>query len=304
MNESLLEYTEKSEVKTEKIENQNNEDDSWDIVLEPSTSNLNFGLKEIWRYRDLLQMFIKRDIVTVYKQTILGPIWFVAQPILTSITYLVVFGKLAGISTDGVPPILFYLTGTTLWNFFADSFNSTSKTFKENENIFGKVYFPRLIMPLSKVASGLIKFGIQMGLFLVVYAYFLVTGSSIMPNLTILFLPVYLLLMAGIGLGAGIIFTSLTNKYRDLTFLIQFGVQLMMYATPVIYPVSSLPEKYQFYMYLNPITSVIEGFKYALLGSGSFSPLYLGYSCIFTVVLLMVGIVIFNRTEKTFMDTV
>lgn len=279
-------------------------DEKWDTVIKPSSSDLKFGFKEIWRYRDLLQMFIKRDIVTVYKQTILGPIWFVAQPILTSLTYLVIFGKLAGISTDGVPAILFYLSGTTLWTFFADSFNTTAKTFKENENIFGKVYFPRLIMPISKVVSGLIKFGIQMVLFLAVYFYYLFTYDKIVPNFTLVFIPLYLLIMAGIGLGAGIIFTSLTNKYRDLIFLIQFGVQLLMYATPVIYPVSSLPEKYQLYLYLNPITSVIEGFKYALLGAGSFSPIYLGYSCVFTIVLLMAGIVIFNRTEKTFMDTV
>jgi lipopolysaccharide transport system permease protein len=282
----------------------NKESEVWDINITSRASWFDLNLKEIWKYRDLLQMFVKRDIVTVYKQTILGPIWFIIQPVLTSLTYLVIFGKLAGISTDGVPPILFYLAGTTLWNFFADSFNNTSKTFKENEDIFGKVYFPRLIMPLAKVASGLIKFVIQMGLFLLVYFYYLYTDAGIAPNYTVLLIPVYLILMAGIGLGFGIIFSSLTNKYRDLIFLIQFGVQLLMYATPVIYPVSSLPEKYQFYMQLNPITSILEGFKFALLGSGSFSPLFLTYSCAFTIVLLLFGIVIFNKTEKTFMDTV
>ena len=304
MKSLMVETPEKMEMSDIRSKSVMSADEQWDLVITGKHSVLDFGIRELWRYRDLLMMFIRRDIVTVYKQTILGPIWFVVQPVLTSLTYLVIFGKLAGISTDGVPPILFYLAGTTLWSFFADSFNSTSKTFKDNEGIFGKVYFPRLIMPLSKVVSGLIKFGIQMGLFLVVYAYYLVTSEGIVPNFTVLFIPVYLLLMAGIGLGAGIIFTSLTNKYRDLTFLIQFGVQLLMYATPVIYPVSSLPERYQFYMYLNPITSIIEGFKYALLGSGGFSPLYLTYSCIFTVVMLMVGIVIFNKTEKNFMDTV
>jgi lipopolysaccharide transport system permease protein len=278
--------------------------DHWDITIEPSNSVLSFGLAELWRYRDLLVMFIKRDIVTVYKQTILGPIWFVVQPILTSITYLVIFGKLAGISTDGVPPILFYLAGTTIWNFFADGFNSTSNTFKENQDIFGKVYFPRLIMPISKIASGLIKFAIQFCLFMLVYFYYLFITDGIAPNYTVVLIPVYLLLMAGISLGAGIIFTSLTNKYRDLTFLIQFGVQLLMYATPVIYPVSSIPEKYQFYMMLNPITSIIEGFKYSLLGVGSFDMFYLLYSVVFTIILLLVGIIIFNKTEKTFMDTV
>lgn len=276
----------------------------WDLVITGKHSVLDFGLSELWRYRDLLMMFIRRDIITVYKQTILGPIWFVVQPILTSLTYIVIFGKIAGISTDGVPPLLFYLSGITLWTFFADGFNNTSKTFKDNEAIFGKVYFPRLIVPISKIASGLIKFGIQIALFLLVYAYYYMQDYSIQPNWTLVFMPLLLVLMAGIALGAGIIFTALTNKYRDLTFLIQFGVQLLMYATPVIYPVSAIPEKYQVLIMLNPISPIIEVFKYCLLGTGEFSLFYLGYSALFTLVLLMVGIVIFNKTEKTFMDTV
>ncbi len=278
--------------------------DSWDIVITGKHSLLDFGIGELWRYRDLLLMFIKRDVVTVYKQTILGPIWFVVQPILTSLTYIIIFGKIAGISTDGIPPLLFYLSGITLWTFFSDSFNNTSKTFKDNEAIFGKVYFPRLIVPLSKIASGLIKFGIQFLLFLLVYLYYMQTDYAVVPNWTIAFIPLLLILMAGMGLGAGIIFTALTNKYRDLTFLIQFGVQLFMYATPVIYPVSTIPEQYKKLILLNPISPIMEAFKYSLLGAGSFDWFYLGYSSLFTIVLLLVGIVVFNKTEKTFMDTV
>lgn len=278
--------------------------EEWDLVIEPRSSLLQLNLGEIWRYRDLLLMFVKRDVVTVYKQTILGPVWYVVQPILTTAIYVLVFGQIAKISTDGLPQILFYLSGIVLWNYFSESFNNTSKTFKENENIFGKVYFPRLIMPLSKVASGLIKFGIQFGFFLCVYLYFVSQGYAISPNLNLLLLPVYILIMAGLGLGGGIIFTALTAKYRDLTFLIQFGVQLLMYATPVIYPVSTIPEKYKMLILANPITPVVEGFRYALLGAGSFDVGHLLYSLGFTLVILLVGIIIFNRTEKTFMDTV
>lgn len=280
------------------------QEEHWDQVIEPKTSLLSLNFGEVWRYRDLLLMFVKRDVVTVYKQTILGPIWYVVQPIMTTAIYVLVFGQIAKISTDGLPQILFYLSGIVLWNYFSESFNSTSKTFKENENIFGKVYFPRLIMPLSKVTSGLIKFGIQLLFFLCIYLYFIAQGFDIRPNMHVLLLPVYVLIMAGLGLGGGIIFTALTAKYRDLTFLIAFGVQLLMYATPVIYPVSTIPEKYKMFILANPITPVVEGFRYALLGSGTFDVGHLLYSLGFTVVVLLVGIVIFNRTEKTFMDTV
>jgi lipopolysaccharide transport system permease protein len=280
------------------------EKEDWDMVIEPRSSDLQLNFKEIWRYRDLLLMFVKRDVVTVYKQTILGPVWYVVQPILTTAIYVLVFGQIAKISTDGLPQILFYLSGIVLWNYFSESFNSTSKTFKENENIFGKVYFPRLIMPLSKVASGLIKFGIQLGFFICIYLYFIAQGYDIRPNINLLLIPVYVLIMAGLGLGGGIIFTALTAKYRDLTFLIAFGVQLLMYATPVIYPVSTIPEKYKIFILANPITPVVEGFRYALLGSGTFDIGHLMYSLVFTLVVLLVGIVIFNKTEKTFMDTV
>ena len=284
---------------------ENIDNDNWDLVIKPKASLLEIPWRDIWNYRDLLRMFVKRDIVTVYKQTILGPIWYVLQPIMTTIVYIVVFGNIAGISTDGLPKVLFYLSGVVIWNYFAESFNQTSSTFRDNAGLFGKVYFPRLIMPLSKITSALIKFGIQFGLFLVFYFYFIFVGNeTIQPNINILLLPLYILMMAGYGLGFGIIFTSLTSKYKDLNFLIVFGVQLLMYATPVIYPMSSVPEKYQMFLQANPITPIVEGFRYSLLGSGSFSWLSLAYSVGVLVVLMIAGVVIFNRTEKTFIDTV
>ncbi|MDF9798366.1 lipopolysaccharide transport system permease protein [Catalinimonas alkaloidigena] len=279
-------------------------EEQWDTVIKPKASLLDFQLGEVWRYRDLLSMFVRRDVVTVYKQTVLGPIWYIVQPIMMTAIYVLVFGRIAKISTDGLPQILFYLSGIVLWNYFSETFTLTSKTFKENESIFGKVYFPRIIMPISKIVSGLIKFGIQFGFFLIVYLYFIIQGYDIMPTAYLVYLPALILLMAGLSLGCGIIFTSLTSKYRDLNFLIQFGVQLLMYATPVIYPVSTIPEKYKFLITANPMTPIIEGFRYALLGAGSFNLAQLGYSLIFTLVLLIAGIIIFNKTEKTFMDTV
>lgn len=281
--------------------------EQYDFHIRPKRHVFDINLKEIWEYRDLLLMFVKRDVITVYKQTILGPIWFILQPILTTIIYIVVFGKIAKLSTDGVPMILFYLSGIVIWNYFAEAFNTTSKTFTENANIFGKVYFPRLIMPLSKVLSGLIKFGIQISFFLIVYAwYYLSIDTVIKPNATLLLIPVYVLIMAGLGLGAGIIFTSLTTKYRDLTFLLVFGVQLLMYATPVIYPVSTMTPGSDLWLAImaNPLTPIVEGFKYAFLGKGFFSWLALGYSAVFTIVLLIAGIIIFHHTERNFIDTV
>lgn len=280
-------------------------EEKWDLIIEPQTSLWSIPWRDLWSYRDLLRMFVKRDVITIYKQTILGPIWYVLQPIMTTGIYVLVFGKIAGISTDGLPQVLFYLSGITIWNYFSESFNTTSKTFSENANIFGKVYFPRLIMPLSKVLSALIKFGIQMALFLAVYLYYIFfTNTDIHPNMTLLLFPLYVLLMAFMGLGFGLIFTSLTTKYRDLNFLIQFGVQLLMYATPVIYPMSTIPEKYQWIIELNPLTSILEGFRYGFLGAGSFQWNALLYSTIFTIIILGSGIVIFNRTEKKFIDTI
>ena len=278
----------------------------YDLIIRPKRHAFDINFKEIWDYRDLLKMFVKRDIITVYKQTVLGPIWFIVQPILTTLIYMVVFGRIAQISTDGTPQALFYLSGITIWNYFAESFNTTADTFVQNANIFGKVYFPRLIMPISKVVSGLIKFAIQFGFFLIIYFYFIFSGNtSVNPNWTIALLPVYVALMAAYGLGAGIIFTSLTTKYRDLKFLLTFGVQLLMYASPVIYPVSTIPEGTMKTIILyNPFTPILEGFKYAFLGAGHFSWWSLGYSVVFAAVLLTIGIVVFHKTERNFIDTV
>jgi lipopolysaccharide transport system permease protein len=278
----------------------------YDLIIRPKKHAFDINFKEIWDYRDLLKMFVKRDIITVYKQTVLGPIWFIVQPILTTLIYMVVFGRIAQISTDGTPQALFYLSGITIWNYFASSFNSTANTFRGNAGIFGKVYFPRLITPLSQVTSGLIKFFIQFGFFLVIYFYYIFSGNnSVNPNWTILLLPVYIILMAAYGLGAGLVFTSLTTKYRDLSFLLSFGVQLLMYASPVIYPVSTIPEgTLKTIILYNPFTPILEGFKYAFLGAGHFSWWNLGYSVIVAVVLLIIGIVVFHKTERNFIDTV
>jgi len=278
----------------------------FDLIIRPKRHAFDINFKEIWQYRDLLRMFVKRDIITVYKQTILGPIWFVVQPILTTLIYIVVFGRIAQISTDGAPQVLFYLAGITIWNYFSESFNTTAKTFTENANIFGKVYFPRLIMPFAKVTSGLIKFAIQFGFFMLVYLYYIFFSEApVHPNWTIALLPVYILLMAAFGLGTGIIFTSWTTKYRDLVFLLSFGVQLLMYASPVIYPVSTIePGLMKDILMLNPFTPILEGFKYAFLGAGYFSWASLGYSAAVATVILFAGIVIFHKTERNFIDTV
>jgi lipopolysaccharide transport system permease protein len=276
----------------------------WDIIITPRRSIFSLNLREVWNYRDLLSLFVRRDIVAQYKQTILGPLWYFIQPMLTTIMFTIVFGNLAGISTDGIPPMLFYLAGITNWNYFAECLNKTSTTFRDNQNLFGKVYFPRLVVPLSIVASNLVRYGIQMILFLAFYIYFLAQGKGISPNATAFLLPLLLLLLAGLGLGFGLIITALTTKYRDLVFLVQFGVQLAMYATPVIYPLSKIPAEYRWIALANPMTALIETFKYGLLGQGTFSWAALGYSAGFTVVVLLFGIAIFNRTERTFMDTV
>lgn len=276
----------------------------WDLDIEPDSGIFDLNFRELWQYRDLIALFVRRDIVATYKQTILGPIWFFIQPILTTLTYVIIFGNVAGISTGGVPKILFYLAGVTLWNYFQECLMKTSDTFILNQNLFGKVYFPRLAVPISIVVSNLFKFFIQFGLFLVAWIYFFSTGSQIQPNLSLLLLPVYILLMSGLGFSFGVLISSLTTKYRDLRFLIQFGVQLLMYGTPVVYPLAIVPEKYRLLLLANPITSVVEGFKYSFLGEGYFSWGGLGYSLGFMVVCLLLSIVVFNRVEKTFMDTV
>lgn len=286
-----------------------NKKESWSTVIKPKTSIWDINFKEIWDYRDLLFLFVKRDIVTVYKQTILGPVWFFVQPLMTMFVYIFVFGNIAQISTDGLPQALFYLSGIIIWNYFADCFNQTSDTFTQNANIFGKVYFPRVIVPLSKVLSALIKFFIQFILFIVVLIYFLIVGAEVTPSFLIVITPILLFLMAGIGLGTGLIFSSLTTKYRDLKFLIIFGVQLMMYATPVIYPISSFgfTNKGLFIreiMFWNPFSHILETFKFIFLGRGEFNIIGLIYSGFFTLTVLLLGILMFNKTEKKFMDTV
>lgn len=280
------------------------QEEDWDLVISGRKSLFTIQVADIWRYRDLLQMLVKRDFVVLYKQTILGPLWFFIQPILTSLVYIIVFTRIAGISTDGLPPVLFYLSGTIVWNYFQDCFNNTSTTFVQNANLFGKVYFPRIVVPLSKVLSGLLKFLIQFLLFLGVYVYYVAKGYDLQPTSAIFFLPVMILMMGLLGLGLGIFFTSLTTKYRDLVFLIQFGVQLLMYGTPVIYPLSSVPEKYKMWILLNPMTSVMEGFRAAFLGTGAFDTAHFALSCGITVLIFLIGLTVFNYTEKDFMDTV
>jgi lipopolysaccharide transport system permease protein len=286
------------------VMNQVQENKDWDIVIEPQTSLFELSLKDVWRYRDLLWMFVKRDFVSFYKQTILGPLWFFIQPLFTTIIYTFIFGGLANLSTDSLPQPLFYMAGITAWNYFADCITKTSTVFKDNANIFGKVYFPRLIMPLSIVASNLVRFGVQMLLLFMMMGYYTAQNASFTITPAILLFPLLVLLMALLGLGLGLIITALTTKYRDLAFLVTFGVQLLMYTTTVIYPLSSAPEKYKTLISLNPMTGIIEAFRYAFLGQGQISVNTLGYSTFFTIIVMVLGILIFNKTEKTFVDTV
>lgn len=281
-----------------------NDTGNWDISITSHRGYLDINFRELWRYRDLLLMFVKKDIITVYKQTILGPIWFVVQPMLTSLMYLLIFSSIAKISTGAVPAILFYLIGTTLWNYFSDTLNITSKTFTDNASVFGKVYFPRIILPLSKVVSGLVKFMIQFSLFAVIWLYYIFISKSITPNWYILLAPLWLAVIVLLSLAFGIIITSLTTKYRDLIFLISFGVQLAMYITPVIIPLSEVSGRKRIFFLINPLTSLFEAFKYGFLGTGIFDMQWILYSVIFTIVLLAIGIVVFNRVEKRFIDTV
>lgn len=278
----------------------------WTTEIRPKDKLLSVDFKEIWQYRDLMMLFVKRNIITQYKQTILGPLWFVIQPMMTTVMYMVVFGGIAKISTDGLPQPLFYLAGISFWQYFADCLTKTSNTFVNNAGIFGKVYFPRLVTPLSDVISNLVRFGIQFGLFLIVYLYYVIfTDAVIQPNLYALMFPVLVAMLAGLALGFGILFSSMTTKYRDLQLLLSFFVSLWMYATPVIYPLSTITnEKLCLVMQLNPLTGIVEFFKYGMLGVGNHDWWMLGYSFGFMVVLLAVGIVVFNKVQKSFMDTV
>jgi lipopolysaccharide transport system permease protein len=280
------------------------QDDNWDMVIEPQRSLFDLRLGELWRYKDLVMLFVRRDFVSVYKQTILGPLWYLIQPVLTTLMFTVIFGQIASLPTDDLPQFLFYLSGTVIWTYFADCLNKTSNTFVQNANLFGKVYFPRLAVPVSILISNMITFFIQLALFVLFVLFFMLSGSDIRPNAWIFFLPVLMLMMAGLGLGFGIIISSLTTKYRDLRFLVTFGVQLMMYATPVIYPVSSVPERFQPLILANPVTPIVETFRYAFLGAGTVNLWHLLYSFVFMLVVVSMGTVLFNRVEQTFMDTV
>lgn len=290
------------------MENKNFAEREWDYIIDSKSSLFDLRLKELWHYKDLLFLFVKRDIVTFYKQTILGPIWFIIQPLITSFIQYIIFSRIADIKSDDVPYFLFVLAGNVLWFYFADCFKSTSEVFKTNQNLFGKVYFPRLIMPLAIVFSNLIKFGIQFLFFLFILLYCLIQGYNVNPNMYILFTPFLLLVMILFSLGLGMIITSLTTKYRDLTFVISFGISLYMYITPIVYPTTlaldKLPKSLHYLVYLNPLTSIFDFFKYAFLGSGVVDFFGVIYSLLFSLIVFFAGVFVFNRTEKNFIDVI
>ncbi|GMV32869.1 MAG: ABC transporter permease [Chloroflexi bacterium] len=279
-------------------------EENWSLVIRPQRAWWDLRLGELWRYRDLVWLFVWRDFVAYYKQTILGPLWYLIQPILTTGVFTIIFGNIAQLSTDGLPPFLFYLAGNTVWTYFSASLTSTSSTFTSNAGLFGKVYFPRLVIPLSIVFSQIISFGLRFLVFLGFLIYFMASGSDVYPNWWILLMPIHIVIMAGLGLGMGIIVSSLTTKYRDLQQLVGFGAQLLMYATPVIYPLSSITGGWRWLILANPMTPVVETFRLAFLGTSAMSPAYLLYSLAFTFLVLLIGVLIFNRVENNFMDTV
>jgi lipopolysaccharide transport system permease protein len=279
-------------------------DENWTTVICPQRGWLDLRLGELWQARELVMLFVWRDFVSAYKQTILGPLWYLIQPLLTTITFTVIFGRIANLPTDGLPQFLFYMAGTVIWGYFAACLTKTSNTFIANAGLFGKVYFPRLTVPLSILISNLVTFAIQLGLFLILLAYFALAGAAIRPNLWVLATPLLVLVMAGLGLGFGIIVSALTTRYRDLQYLVTFGVQLSMYATPVVYPLSTVSGKLRWLILANPMTPIVEGFRYAFLGAGTVDGGHLLYSATFMLVVLLIGILIFNQVERTFMDTV
>lgn len=276
----------------------------WTDVIQPKRGWLDFRFGELWHARDLIMLFVWRDFVSVYKQTILGPLWYLIQPILTTLTFTIIFGQIASLPTDQLPDFVFYMAGSVIWAYFAECFNKTSVTFISNSNLFGKVYFPRMAVPVSILISNLIAFAIQFLLFLGFVIYYWYSGEVVQPNWCVFLLPVFILMMAGLGLGFGIIVSALTTRYRDLQFFVRFGVQLAMYATPVIYPLSSIPAKYQWIIWINPMTPIVEGFRYSYLGAGSFDLVHMLYSVFFMLITLVIGIMLFNRIEATFMDTI
>lgn len=279
-------------------------EDNWDLVIKPKPGWFEIPLRDLWRYRDLVLMFVKRDFVAFYKQTILGPLWYLIQPVLSTLIFTIIFGRIAGISTDGIPQMLFYLSGIVCWTYFADCLTATSNTFVANASIFGKVYFPRLAVPLSIVISNMMKLSIQILLFACFYVFFALDGASVRPTVWIFYLPVLVLQMALLGLGFGILVSSMTTKYRDLSLLVTFGVQLWMYATPVVYPLSQVPERFHFLFYFNPMASIVTTFRTITLGVGAISPNEILISWGTTLIVLFAGVLLFNRVEKSFMDTV
>jgi len=276
----------------------------WDYIIRPKRGLFDLRLHEIMEYRDLLFMFVMRDFVTLYKQTILGPFWFVLQPLITMAVFTVIFSKIARIPTDGVPPAVFYLSGIIIWNYFSNCLTKTSGIFVQNASIYGKVYFPRLVIPIARIISGLISFLIQLLLFLVVIAWLYIADNKITMNMYVFMVPVYVVLTGLTGLGAGLIISALTTTYRDLGFLVGFGVQLLMFATPVIYPMSIIPDQYRVFIAWNPVAHIVEGFRYAFLGVGEISLPGMAYTFAFAILLLLTGIILFNRVERNFMDTV
>jgi len=279
----------------------------WLFVISPKTKLIDLNLKEVWQYRDLLMLFVKRDVITLYKQTILGPLWYLIQPLFTSVIFTLVFNNIAGIQTGGIPPFLFNLVGITTWNYFKECLTATSDTFKKNEQIFGKVYFPRIIMPMSIIISNLLKFGIQLIILIVFYLYFMITGFDMQPSIYICLLPVLIAFMGMLGLGLGMIISSMVTKYRDLTFLVSFGVQLLMYMSAVMYPIDLMKDKLKGYSWVidyNPMAHIIEMGRFMILNEGKVSIFGIIYTISFSIVVLLLGTIIFNRTEKSFIDTI
>jgi len=281
----------------------NSANEHWDLEIRSNDNLFNLHLKDVWHYRDLLWLMVRRDFVSFYKQTVLGPLWFFIQPIFTTIIFTIIFSRVAKIDIDGATPVLFYMAGTVAWNYFSDCLNKTSTVFRDNASIFGKVYFPRLIMPLSIVCSNLVKFGVQFLLFIVLLVYFCFTGQA-HPNWYILLFPVIIVLMALLGLGLGLIITAMTTKYRDLAFVVSFGMQLMMYATPIIYPLSTPLKRGHSIIVYNPMSGLIETFRYGFIGTGQFYSFAFFYSVVACFVVLVLGLVVFNKVEKDFVDTV
>lgn len=292
------------EIQVMPIANEEQQQEEWTEIISPRTKLLDLRLDELWRYRDLVLMFVRRDFVSNYKQTILGPLWFFIQPLLTAFMFYFIFSKVAKVKLGGIPPFLFYLAGITIWNYFSETLNKTASVFKDNAQMFGKVYFPRLTMPFSIVISNLVRFGIQFLLFLAVWAFFWITEPIVKPNLLILLVPVLVMIMGLLALGSGMIISAMTTKYKDLIFLLTFGVQLLMYATPVIVPLSEVSDKYRWLILANPMSSIVETFRYAFVGVGTFSWWYLAYSFAMGIIFLLAGTVIFNKVEKGFTDTV